>query len=141
MLNANKNTMILSAAVLVLLSIDVSFAQTTYGSQLMSPEERAEHRAKMRSLPPSEREAYRSEHHEAMKERAESMGLSLPDQPPSHRGFGRRGQGYGYGRGGRGYWGPGYRRTTPWYGGPGYGAWRDRGRYGPGYGGGAYPAW
>ena len=28
-------------------------------------------------LPPSEREAYRAEHHEAMKKRAESMGLSL----------------------------------------------------------------
>ena len=83
MLTANKNTIILSAAVLVLLSIDAAFAQTTYGRQLMSPEERAEHRAKMRSLPPGEREAYRAEHHEAMKEKAESMGLSLPDQPPA----------------------------------------------------------
>ena len=141
MLIANKNTVILSAAVLVFLSIDVSFAQTTYGSQLMSPEERAEHRAKMRSLSPSEREAYRTEHHKVMKERAESMGLSMPDQPPAQRGFGRRGPGYGYGRGGRGYWKPGYRRAAPWYGGRGYGTWHDRGRYGPGYGGRGYPAW
>ena len=66
MLNVNKNTIILSVAALVLLSIDVSFAHTTYGSQLMSPKERAEHRAKMMSLPPSEREAYRTEHHKVM---------------------------------------------------------------------------
>ena len=139
--NVRKNSVILSTAVLVLLFIDNSFAETTYGSQLMTPEERADHRAMMRSLTPSEREAYRAQHHEAMKERAESMGLSLPDQPPAHRGFGRRGPVYGYGRGSRGYRGPGYHRTTPWYGGPGYGAWRDRGRYGPGYGGWAHPAW
>ena len=124
--------MLLGAAVLVLLSINVSFAQTYYGSQLMSPEERAEHRAMMRSLPPSEREAYRAQHHEAMKERAESMGLSLPDQPPAHRGFGR---------GGRGYRAPGYRGTAPRHGGYGYGAWRDREGYRPGYGGWGYPAW
>jgi uncharacterized membrane protein (DUF106 family) len=75
MLNVKNITMILGAAVLAVLSIDVSFAQTYYGSQLMSPEERVEHRAMMRSLQPSEREAYRAQHHEAMKERAESMGV------------------------------------------------------------------
>jgi len=141
MLNVKNITMILGAAVLAVLSIDVSFAQTYYGSQLMSPEERVEHRAMMRSLQPSEREAYRAQHHEAMKERAESMGLSLPNQPPAYRGFGPRGPGYGYSRGGRGYWGPGYRRTAPRYGDPGYGAWRDREGYRPGYGGWGYPTW
>jgi len=60
-------------------------------------------------LPPSEREAYRAEHHEAMKKRAESMGLSLPDHPSNYGpGFDRGGPGYGYGSGGPGYWGPGY---------------------------------
>ena len=95
MLTVKMNTMILGAAILALLATGASFAQTYFGSRLMTPEERAEHRAMMRSLPPSEREAYRAQHHEAMKERAESMGLSLPDQPPAHRGFGRRGPGYG----------------------------------------------
>jgi hypothetical protein len=133
MVKIMKSTMVLGAAVLALLSSGVSFAQNNYGSQLMTPEEWAEHWSTMRSLPPGEREAYRARHHEAMKERAESMGLSLPDQPPAYGRFGRRGPGYGYGRG-RGYWGPGYRRAAPWYGGPGYGPWREREEFGPGRG-------
>jgi hypothetical protein len=141
MLSEKMSTMTLGAAILALISIDAAFAQTYYGSQLMSPEERAEHRAVMRSLPPSEREAYRAQQHEAIKERAESMGLSLPDQPQAYRGSGGRGPGYGYGRGGRGYWGPDYRGPAPWYGGPGYGALRHREGYGPGYGAWGYPNW
>jgi len=74
-------------------------------------------------LPPSEREAYRAEHHEAMKKRAESMGLSLPDHLSNYGpGFGRGGPGYGYGSGGPGYWGPGYA------------GWYDRGSYALDYG-------
>lgn len=39
-----------------------------YGYQLMTPEERAAHRQTMRSLDTAEaREAYRLEHHEAMR--------------------------------------------------------------------------
>ena len=122
----------LGVAVLALISIDVAFAQTSYGSQLMTPQERAEHKAIMRSLPPNERETYRAQHHEDMKKRAESMGLTLPDQPPTYgRMFGRGGPGYGYGRGGRGY---GYGRGGPGYRGPSYGGWRDRGGYEPGFG-------
>jgi hypothetical protein len=128
--NSKKKSMIFCAIALVVFFVDSASAETYYGSQLMPPQERAEHRDKMRNLPPSEREAYRTQHHEAMKERAESMGLSIPDQPPAYRGFGRRGLGYGYGRGGRGYWVPGYRRGNPWYGGPGYDVWRDRGDMG-----------
>jgi len=141
MLDSMKYTMVLVAAALVLLFSNVSSAQTHYGSQLMSPDEWADHWKMMRSLPPGERETYRAQHHEAMKERAESMGLTLPDQPPSYGRFGRRGPGYGYGRGGRGYWGPGYHRIDPWYGRPGPGAWRDREGFGPGRGDWTYPAW
>ena len=113
--------MIIGAAALALFYVGLASAQTYYGSQLMTPQERAEHRATMRSLPPSEREAYRAEHHEAMKERANSMGLSIPDQPPYYgREYGRRSPGYGYGRSGPGYWGPGYGRTGTRYWGPGY---------------------
>ncbi len=53
-----------------------------YGSELMTKEERAEHRAKMRSLKTeAEREAYRKEHHMKMQERAKKMGKTLPDMP------------------------------------------------------------
>ena len=131
MLTGKKSTMILGTAVLALVSVNAAFAQTYYGSQLMEPRERAEHRATMRSLPPGEREAYRAQHHEAMKKRAESMGLSLPDQPPAYgRNFGRGGPGYCYGRGGPGY---GHGRGGPGYRGPCHGRWRDRGAYEPGW--------
>lgn len=54
-----------------------------YGSQLMTQDERAEHRAKMRSLKTrEEREAYRLEHHKKMQERAREKGVVLPDEPP-----------------------------------------------------------
>jgi hypothetical protein len=71
-----------------------------YGSQLMTPEERAEHRAKMRSLKTrEEREAYRLEHHKKMQERAREKGVALPDEPPVPGG--------GMGPGGGGGRGPG----------------------------------
>lgn len=67
-----------------------------YGSQLMSKQERAEHRAKMRAAKSAEeREQVRKEHHERMKERANAQGLTLPDEPPA------RGGGMGFGGGGR----------------------------------------
>lgn len=53
-----------------------------YGSQLMTREERAEHRAKMRSLKTKEeRKAFQIEHHKKMQERASKMGKTLPDMP------------------------------------------------------------
>jgi hypothetical protein len=144
MANGGKCTVILGAAVLALVSFETAFAETYYGSQLMSPTERAEHGATMRSLSPNEREAYRAEHHEAMKKRAESQGLTLPDQPPTYgQGYGRGGPGYGYGRGVPGY---GYGRGGPGYGygcgGPGYGyGCGGPGYRGPNYGNWGPPAW
>ena len=130
MSNGSKYTVILGAAVLALAGVETAHAETYYGSQMMSPAERAEHRATMWNLSPSEREAYRAEHHEAMKKRAESMGFSLPDQPPTYgQGLGRGGPGYGYGRGGPGYGygcggaGYGYGCGGPRYWGPDYGSW------------------
>lgn len=74
-------------------------AAPIYGSQLMTQEERLEHRKKMRSLKTeSEREAYRAEHHAQMQERAKSKGVSLPESPPP-RGGGM-GPGPGMGPGG-----------------------------------------
>ena len=61
-----------------------------YGYQLMTPEERAAHRERMRAFAtPEEREAYRREHHERMRERAEARGLRIPDAPlPRGKGMG-----------------------------------------------------
>ena len=65
-----------------------------YGSQIMTPQERAEHRDRMRAARTAEeREQVRAEHHERMVERAKERGVTLPDEPPM--------------RGGRGMMGPG----------------------------------
>jgi hypothetical protein len=70
-----------------------------FGSQLMTRKERAEHRAKLRSLKTlEEREAYRLEHHNKMLERAKERGVTLPDEPPAG-GMGMMGPGGGMGPG------------------------------------------
>jgi len=74
-----------------------------YGSQLMTQEEMAEHRAKMRSLKTNEeRQAYRLEHHKMMQERAKEQGITLPDEPPAMGGGMGMGSGMGPGGGGMG---------------------------------------
>ncbi len=66
--------------------------QQVYGAELMTEQERNEHREKMRSMKTEEeRNAYRAQHHEEMQQRARERGLTLPDEPP--------GQGQGKGRG------------------------------------------
>lgn len=69
-----------------------------YGSQMMTAQERVEHRTKMRTAKTAEeRERIRAEHHEAMKIRARERGVTLPDAPPE-RGV-RMGIGAGSGDG------------------------------------------
>lgn len=68
--------------------------EPVYGYQLMTEQERAEHRAKMQSFQTEqEREAYRQQHHKMMQERARAQGITLPDEPMP------RGQGRGMGPG------------------------------------------
>lgn len=68
-----------------------------YGSQLMTEQERNEHRARIRTAKShEERERIRAEHHEAMQARAKERGATLPDMPP------QRGPGGGMGGGGMG---------------------------------------
>ena len=68
-----------------------------YGYQLMTVEERAQHRAKIRSLKTEqEREAYRQEHHKLMQARARERGVTLPEVPV------QRGSGSGPGSAGGG---------------------------------------
>ncbi|MFP4611718.1 MAG: hypothetical protein ACLFQT_11925, partial [Thiohalophilus sp.] len=81
------------------LSTSLALAQDEpiYGQQLMSEQERAEHREQMRNMESEEeREAFREEHHERMQQRAEERGVELPDEP-GQRGRmnrdGERGQG------------------------------------------------
>ena len=65
-----------------------------FGSQLMTSQERIEHRSRMRAAKTAEeREQIRREHHERMKERAKERGVTLPDEPPA------RGGGLGQGGG------------------------------------------
>lgn len=57
--------------------------ERVYGSQLMTAQERAEYRARMRAARTAEsREKIRAGHHEAMQVRAREKGLALPDEPP-----------------------------------------------------------
>ena len=71
-----------------------------YGWNLMTPEERAEHQNKMRSLKnEQEREQFRIEHHKKMRERAKEKGALLPDQPRTRK---KDGMGFGKKRGGGG---------------------------------------
>ncbi|MPV65180.1 MULTISPECIES: hypothetical protein [Burkholderia] len=83
-----------------------------YGSQLMTPAERNEYRARMlAAASDAEREKIRDEHHAEMQKRAKARGIKLPDVPPHMKGM-HRGQGMGMGMG--------YMHGQP--GGPGNGA-------------------
>jgi hypothetical protein len=74
-----------------------------YGSQMMTSQERAEHRARLQAATSAEeRERIRKEHHEKMKLRAKERGITLPDEPPA-TGMGKgMGPGGGMGPGPRG---------------------------------------
>ena len=80
--------------------------EQVYGSQLMTQEERMQHRAQMRSAATeAEREQIRSEHHERMVTRAKERGVSIPDEMPP-RGY-KMGTGKGMGPSGMGQGGMG----------------------------------
>ena len=71
-----------------------------YGSQLMTDEERQQHRDRMRSAESaSERERIRRENHERMKARAAERGVTLPDDVPAQGMGGGPGPGPGRGMG------------------------------------------
>ena len=84
--------------------------QMMYGSQLMTPKERVEYRAKLRAAKTiQERERIRQEHHEEMMELAKKRGVTLPAVPPvggAGMGPGRMNGGAGMGGGAAGM-GPG----------------------------------
>jgi hypothetical protein len=77
--------------------------EQVYGSQLMTPQELTEHRAKMRAAKTvEEREQIRKENHDRMQARAKERGVALPEEMPmGGGGMGPGGGGMGP-RGGRG---------------------------------------
>ncbi|MDP3440149.1 MAG: hypothetical protein U0989_04385 [Azonexus sp.] len=102
-----KNTVkiVLSAVALgFMTSGAIAADETVYGSQMMTNQERMEHRTKMNAAKTTqEREQVRLEHHEQMQLRAKERGVTLPDTPPAQGGGGMRqdmGPGGGMGAGG-----------------------------------------
>jgi hypothetical protein len=95
---------VLSALALSLMTCSAIAAdEPIYGSQLMTNQERIEHRNKLRAAKTvEEREQVRLEHHEQMKLRARERGAVLPDEPPAQGGGMGRSMGPGGGMGGMG---------------------------------------
>lgn len=78
-----------------------------FGSQIMTQEERVEHRDKMRAAKTlEEREQVRAENHTKMLERAKERGVTLPEELPARGGMGLGG-GMGPGKGPGAGMGPG----------------------------------
>lgn len=75
--------LLLALSTSLLLSSNILFAEEQiYGQQLMTEQERNEHRIKMQSMnTPEERERYRLEHHSKMEQRAKEQGITLPEMP------------------------------------------------------------
>lgn len=91
---------VLTSALLAPLA--VAQDRQVFGWELMTQQERNEHRNTMRSFKTEqEREQYRKEHHKKMQVRAKEQGVKLPDEPLP------RGKGMGRGPGGGGGPGPG----------------------------------
>lgn len=91
---------VFSASMLLSTSAFAEDQQQIYGSQLMTEQERAEHRIRIRNAASAEeREQIRNEHHKRMQERAKAKGIQLPDEPPAARGGQGMGKGQGMGAG------------------------------------------
>jgi len=94
----SRTLLAVAGAALCLLSGAAAAAgETTYGSQLMTPQERIEHRNALRSRQTdAAREAYRSQQHERMQAPAQEQGARLPETPPARgAGANRRAAGMG----------------------------------------------
>lgn len=100
----SKLKIVLSALALGLMASGAIAADAPiYGSQLMTNQERIEHRNKLRAAKTAEeREQYRLEHHEQMQLRAKERGVELPNEPPAQGGGMGRRMGPGGGMGGMG---------------------------------------
>jgi hypothetical protein len=120
-----KRTFIYSTAIATLFTAATSVAIATdkdrgegnlqapgliYGSQLMSRQERNDHRALINAATTGqERDQIRQAHQEQMQQRAKQRGLTLPDEAPAYGKTQGMGSGGGMGGPGGGV-GPGSRR-------------------------------
>ncbi|MDH5360992.1 MAG: hypothetical protein OEX03_10535 [Gammaproteobacteria bacterium] len=104
--------LVISGSLFLFSVLPLQADETVYGWQLMSEQERNEHREKMQSMrTEQEREAYRMEHHKMMQERATEQGINLPEPQDRRRdGMPNRMDGSGMGSGGMGSGGMGNRR-------------------------------
>lgn len=92
-----RNLLLAGVLALGLPGTSIFAEQQVYGSQLMTQQERMEHRTKMQSMNTmEERERYRMEHHKKMQQRAKQQGVTLPDEPLMRK----KGMGDGRGMGG-----------------------------------------
>ena len=104
----SRNFLLVCILTLGLPGASVFAAEQIYGSELMTEQERMEHRTKMQNMKTmEERERYKMEHHKAMQERAKERGVTMPGSPQMHNGMdggmnGGSGGGMGGGGGGGG---------------------------------------
>jgi hypothetical protein len=100
-MNTTAKSILLACALgLGLPTIAAAADEQVYGWEIMTEQERAEHRTKMQSMKTAEeRERYRLEHHKKMEKRAKQQGVTLHE--PMHQGSGM-GQGNGMHGGGAG---------------------------------------
>ena len=99
-----KSLLFIFTLSMILPTTSVFAEDQVYGWQMMSEQERQEHRTKMQNLnTEEERNRYRLEHREMMEKRAKEQGKSLPDMPRDRNNMmDGRGGGMGSGGGGRG---------------------------------------
>jgi len=103
-MNTNiKYLLIIFTLILTFPTASVFAEDQVYGWQLMSEQERLEHRTKMQSMETQEEiNQYRLEHRSMMEQRAKEQGITLPDVPQNRNNMmDRRGGGMGSGGGGR----------------------------------------
>lgn len=107
---SQRNLLLSLVAAGLLLTSGGAFAadpatEPIFGSQLMTEQERNEHRNAMRAArTEEERTAVRAKHHEQMLQRAQERGVTLPATPPEQRPYAgpRGGMGPGMSGGGQG---------------------------------------
>lgn len=100
MIKTNVKILLSALALGVMTSGAIAADTLIYGSQLMTNQERIEHRNKLRAAKTvEEREQIRLQHHEQMQLRAHERGVVLPDAPPAQGGGMGRQMGPGGGMG------------------------------------------
>ena len=70
------------ASLLVAAPVYAAATAETASATLITPEERQAHEEQMRSMTPEQRDTYRNEQYELLKERARIHGVELPATPP-----------------------------------------------------------